>query len=469
MDFLSRRRLGISLVVLFGLSTIAMAVDAFPPLVNWAAPATYTPARSSGARTLGDITNVLPFIGVTPCRQFDIRPGTLADNTPLFITLTGAPCGIPTGVAQAVSLNITIFSISGAGGNGVFKVGTANPPATAWINYPPTETQRGNAGALPLAGGGIWVEVNQGGGSIQLTVDVNGYYPTGSSSQLLAPGQHMEIAGTTDPPFAMLDSRNNSTTSGAMAFLGIAGGASGATIGIFGESDSSSGGVGVHGQAVFRGIEGVATANDSCGVCGISMASTAGSSGVSAFPGTGATFAALFTTGNFVALGTKSFVEPDATDPTKMINYVAIEAPEPRTFFTGRGRFENRMATIQVPEHFRLVTDPEGLTVQVTPIGAMSNVAVLDINLDQIVVQSSRDVEFFYTVTGIRSAFKSHQTVQENLVFRPDGAGGAHDIRQDLTPAAKAAMIQNGTLNPDGTWNKEMASRLGWRVPVDDK
>src|ERR1019366_8151888 len=79
--------------------------------------------------------------------------------------------------AQAVAANITIFDITGAGSNSVFSAGTVSPPTTAWINYPPTETQRANAGVLPLgAGGTIVVQVNQGAGSVDFVVDVFGYY-----------------------------------------------------------------------------------------------------------------------------------------------------------------------------------------------------------------------------------------------------------------------------------------------------
>jgi len=38
------------------------------------------------------------------------------------------------------------------------------------------QTQRGNAGVVPLSTGTIFVKVNQGGGSVQFVVDVNGYY-----------------------------------------------------------------------------------------------------------------------------------------------------------------------------------------------------------------------------------------------------------------------------------------------------
>ncbi len=92
------------------------------------------------------------FISVTPCRQYDSRNFTpLPQNTSRAVVMSGAPCGLPAGIA-AVSVNITIFNISGATSNGVFQAGAATAPTFAWINFPPTETQRSNAGALPVDG-----------------------------------------------------------------------------------------------------------------------------------------------------------------------------------------------------------------------------------------------------------------------------------------------------------------------------
>ena len=119
------------------------------------------------------------FTPISPCRQYN----TLSPVAPLLqgvnrtITLTGlAPCNIPTS-AVAVSANITVFNIIGASGNGVFKLDIVSPPTVAWINYPPTEAQRGNAGIVALnASGQIVVQVAQGAGQIDFVVDVNGYY-----------------------------------------------------------------------------------------------------------------------------------------------------------------------------------------------------------------------------------------------------------------------------------------------------
>jgi hypothetical protein len=158
--------------------------------------------------------------------------------------------------------------------------------------------------------------------------------------------------------------------------------------------------------------------------------------------------------------GTKSFIEPHAHDPSKVIRYISLEGPEAGTYFRGRSRFERGVAVIDVPEDFRLVTDEEGLTVQVTPIGEMASVAVVSIGLDRIVVKSSRNVEFFYLVNGVRKSFKEHQPIEESLVFMPEKAETR--IPSYLSVGQKELLIRNGTYRSDGTVNLETARRLGW-------
>jgi hypothetical protein len=119
----------------------------------------------------------LPFVAIAPCRQYNsLNSSPLLQAVNRAVPLTGAPCNIPAN-AVAVSGNLTVFNISGATGNAVFKLDTVSPPATAWINYPPTEIQRSNAGIMALNGSGqIIVQVAQGGGQVDFIVDVNGYY-----------------------------------------------------------------------------------------------------------------------------------------------------------------------------------------------------------------------------------------------------------------------------------------------------
>jgi len=164
-----------------------------PEMQQWYAPPTWSrsaPARAEGQHRISTQIETIAaplyytFTPISPCRQYNSLNATpLLQGVNRTVTLVGAPCGIPT-TAVAVSANITVFNITGAAGNGVFKIDIVSPPTIAWINYPPTETQRGNAGTVALNGSGqIIVQVAQGAGQIDFVVDINGYY---SATDLVA-------------------------------------------------------------------------------------------------------------------------------------------------------------------------------------------------------------------------------------------------------------------------------------------
>ena len=168
----------------------------------------------------------------------------------------------------------------------------------------------------------------------------------------------------------------------------------------------------------------------------------------------------VFANGDIGATGTKFFLDPHPTDPAKVIGYISLEGPEAGTYFRGRGRFDRGTARIPVPKHFRMVTDPEGLTVQITPIGGMATVGVMKLDLDEIVVQSSRNLEFSYLVQGVRATYKDRSPVFVDGVFRPESAWAT--MPAWLSPEQKRRLIANGTYRDDGTVNVETARRLGW-------
>jgi hypothetical protein len=170
--------------------------------------------------------------------------------------------------------------------------------------------------------------------------------------------------------------------------------------------------------------------------------------------------AAVYAVGDISATGMKFFVEPHPSDPSKVIRYVALEGPEAGTYFRGSGRTVGGSAAIEVPESFKIVTDDEGLTVQLTPIGALAQIAVVSKALDQIVVRSSRDVDFDYEVKGVRRAFRHHEPIADGTEFIP--ASPDANLPVYLSDEAKRRLISNGTYREDGSVNLATARRLQW-------
>jgi hypothetical protein len=107
-----------------------------------------------------------------------------------------------------------------------------------------------------------------------------------------------------------------------------------------------------------------------------------------------------------------------------------------------------------------MVTDPEGLTVQITPIGGMATFGVVKIDLNEVVVQASRDLEFSYMINGVRRTHRDLQPIRPGTEYVPEHA----DARMPayLTQSQKRLLVQNGTYREDGTVNMETAQRLGW-------
>jgi hypothetical protein len=252
-----------------------------------------------------------------------------------------------------------------------------------------------------------------------------------------------------------------SSSSGAGVYA-----SSSSNYGVYGSSNSGTGvyGTSASGWALYgvsSGADGagggVATVNHSTGPALYAENQSGGYAGV--FTGDTIVFGALSVHGAFSAT-TKSFVAPHPTDPSKQIVYTCLEGGESGTYFRGTGRIVNGFATIEVPEDFRLVTSPQGLTVQLTPVGGLAVLAVLRQDLGTIVVQGSSDVAFHYLVNGVRAGFEQYETIQPNTAFVPRSATDA-GLRGE-PDGVRRQLEANGTLNPDGSVNLETAHRLGW-------
>jgi hypothetical protein len=167
----------------------------------------------------------------------------------------------------------------------------------------------------------------------------------------------------------------------------------------------------------------------------------------------------VWSTGDFGGTGNKYFVEPHPTDASRVIRYICMEGPEAGTYFRGTGRTVGGQAVIEVPESFRMVTDEEGITAQVTATGR-TRIWVESEDLNQIVVRSDDDVRFHYLVQGIRRAFKGFEPIVEGEEFAPSSPKDV--MAAGLPEESKKRLIANGTYNADGTVNMTTAERLGW-------
>jgi hypothetical protein len=282
------------------------------------------------------------------------------------------------------------------------------------------------------------------------------------------------------------------------------------TYGVLGhsEADLGSGGAGVLGTSGFVGVEGQATvgSGEALGRLGVADTLTAstrrgvhgsarlgsenygvsgeadgGSSGSKRFGvfghGLGAangdvygvygratagpgTRYGVFSDGNFGGTGAKYFVQPHPTDPAQEVRFVCLEGPESGTYFRGTGVLAGGRAVIEVPESFRLVSDPDGLSVQLTAVGAPALLWVESQDLDTLVVRGEPDVRFHYLVHGVRRGFADHEALQPNSAFVPGVRGLPFGAA--LRPAQRQLLVENGTLNADFTPNEAMAAAQGW-------
>lgn len=214
---------------------------------------------------------------------------------------------------------------------------------------------------------------------------------------------------------------------------------------------------GVRGEGAFRGTVGVAGPSG-VGVRGYSV-DAAGTLQMHGSLGVGDTYG-VFANGNLGATGTKTFVEPHPTDASKVIKFVSLEGPEAGTYFRGTASTRGGVCVIEVPEAFRMVTDDEGLTVQVTTVGSGAHAWVASESLERIVVRATADTKLHYLVQGVRKAYRDFEPVVPGDEFMPRSPEDTLPLW--LSEEGRRRLVSNGTFHPDGTVNMETAERAGW-------
>ncbi len=417
----------------------------------------------SGVTSLNALTGALT---LTPGSGISITPS----GSSIEIAYTGGGGSGITSVTHDASL-----SGSGTGGS---PLAIANGQVVRSVNglHDAVTLAAGSNVSLTPSGNTLTIAASGGGGG-GLTLPFNG--SVSSSNAAFAAtntGSGSGVQGSGSGNGAGVYGNNSSTGSGGYFYgtngqgvvaqsannHGVEGDAGQASkAGVYGTNSStgpgvsgaSTSGAGVSGtSSTFDGVEGYSTSND--GVYGSSSSSygVAGSS-------SGAD--ALYAFGSIGATGVKSFVEPHSSDPTKEIRYICLEGRESGTYFRGTGHIVGGFATIDVPDDFRMVTSPDGLTAVATPVGGLAVLAVVHQDLDRIVIQGSSDVAFNYVINGVRKAFRDFQPVSENRDFRPRSPDDTR-FETGLPAESVRRLKATGILNEDGSINVETAHRLGW-------
>jgi hypothetical protein len=240
---------------------------------------------------------------------------------------------------------------------------------------------------------------------------------------------------------------------------------SGIHYGLYGQSNSTAG-TGLYGFATATsgltyGVLGANSSTGGRGVLGSAAAASGVNSGVYGLTNSPAGYG-VYSQGNYGGTGAKYFIQPHPYDPSKEIRFVCLEGNESGTYFRGSTQLVDGRAHIHVPEEFRLVSETEGLTVQVTPRGP-ATLWVESVDLDRIVVAGNVDAVYFdYFVNGIRRGFAHMELIRENHGYVPEVRGVPFGTQ--YRPAHRQILVDNGILNPDFTPNKATAAMMGWTL-----
>jgi len=301
--------------------------------------------------------------------------------------------------------------------------------------------------------------VNNGVGVLGTTTDSGvGVYGRGREGVI---GDSQVTSGNSTGVFGTSQSTSGEGVHGSAAA------SSGTAIGVCGDS-SSNGGRGVYGytsstSGVTFGVFGQAQSTSGRGVRGEALATTGTNYGVQGRTHSPSGWGVI-SYGSSGTTGQKNFIQPHPTDPTKEIHFFSLEGNESGTYFRGNDHIVRGRAVIEVPEEFRLVSIEEGMTVQLTPIGAPALLWIESRDLDQIVVRSSQDVEFDYTVNGVRRGFEQAPVMAENHSFVPEALDVPFGTQ--YPDSYRDIMVQSGILNPDYTPNEATAAQMGWTLAV---
>ncbi len=122
--------------------------------------------------------------------------------------------------------------------------------------------------------------------------------------------------------------------------------------------------------------------------------------------------------------GDKTFVIPHPEEPTKRIVYAAIEGPESAAYVRGTARIDGGIAVVELPDHFRLVASPEGITASVTPASADSlGLAVTELTPEYLVIEElyggAGSYDVYWQVNAKRAGREDFRVIRDASEYAP--------------------------------------------------
>ncbi len=268
-------------------------------------------------------------------------------------------------------------------------------------------------------------------------------------------GYNTASQGTSNTPPIGVHGYTTTTTGGTYGVHGRISSTNWAACGVKGNADATSGGA--------IGVYGYTSSTDGYGVVGSVVYSTLGSrSGAGILGRAYNGMDAVHASGNFTATGSKAFAMPNPLNPEREIRFLCMEGNESGTYFRGTAQLVDGIAHIPVPEDFALVTDAEGLTVQITLVGGWTESWVESRDLTTVVVRGNKDLTFDYVVSGVRRGYKDYDTDHANVSYRPKVRGIPFGAQYPAVQ--RQMMVESGMLNADFTPNEAFMQSAGWEM-----
>ena len=153
-------------------------------------------------------------------------------------------------------------------------------------------------------------------------------------------------------------------------------------------------------------------------------------------------------------------------------SFVCLEGNENGTYFRGKTRLIDGRAKIDIPEEWQLVTEADGITVQVTAVGP-SRVWTERYSREDIELRGTSDCEVHYLVNGVRRGFAKHAAIRSNREYRPDVRGVSY--LRFYGRGVCDILVANGILDERYHVKPDTAALLGIqlrdpdRVPVEQR